>query len=59
MSLDTWGIILFWAGAVALFAVVFRRGGGKGGRKPDYVLLFAGIAGMIAGIALLFLPDFA
>jgi hypothetical protein len=53
VNLDAWGIIIFWVGAVALFAVVFPRGQGKGGHKTDYLMLFAGIA----GIALLFLPD--
>tara|TARA_B110000116_G_C16459270_1_gene412979 strand:- start:390 stop:512 length:123 start_codon:yes stop_codon:yes gene_type:complete len=37
--------------------IVFQRAQGKGGRKPDYMMLFAGIGGMIAGIALLFPPD--
>lgn len=54
MNLDAWGIIIFWVGAVALFAVVFRRGQAKGGRKPDYIMLFAGIGGMFASIALFF-----
>ncbi len=58
MSLDRWGIILFWGGAVALFAVVIRRGRGRGVFWQDYLLLFSGIAGMIAGLALIFLPDF-
>jgi hypothetical protein len=57
VNLDAWGIITFWVGAVALSAIVFQRAQGKCGRKPDYIVLFAGIGGMIAGIALLFLPD--
>ncbi len=58
MSLDQWGVILFWGGAVALFAVVFLRGRPHTQRWPIYLLLFSGIASMIAGIALIFLPDY-
>lgn len=57
MNLEAWGIITFWVWAVSLSAIVFQRAQGKGGRKPDYIILFPGIGGMIAGIALLFLPD--
>ncbi len=58
MTLDRLGIILFWLGAMALFAVVWRRSKPRKIRWPDHVLLFAGISGMIAGLALIFLPDF-
>lgn len=58
VGFDVWGVIVFWIGAVALFAVVFRRGRGRIARWQSYVLLFTGIAGMIAGRALIFLPDF-
>ena len=58
MSLDQWGIILFWVGAVALFGVVYLRGKRPQRRWPIHVLLFSGIACMIAGLALIFLPDF-
>lgn len=58
MSLDRWGIILFWLGAMALFALVWRRGKTPSSRWPDHVLLFSGISLMIAGLALIFLPDF-
>lgn len=58
MTLDRWGIILFWLGAMALFALVWRRGQKAGPGWPGAVLLFAGIALMIAGLALIFLPDF-
>lgn len=58
MTLDRWGIVLFWLGAMALFALVWRRGQKPGGRWPNAVLLFSGISLMIAGLALIFLPDF-
>ena len=57
MNLDAWGIITFCVWAVALSANVFQRAQGKGGRRPDYIVLFAGVGGMIVGSALLFLPD--
>jgi hypothetical protein len=58
VTLDRLGIILFWVGAMALFALVWRRGKQSGQSWPDHVLLFSGIACMIAGLALIFLPDF-
>ena len=54
MSLDQWGIVLFWVGAAALFGVVYLRGRSQQRRWLIYVLLFSGIAGMIAGLALIF-----
>lgn len=59
MGLDRWGIILFWVGAMALIALVWRRGrpAGQRTRWHEAVLLFTGISGMIAGLALIFLPD--
>ena len=58
MNQDQWGVILFWTGAVALMAVVWRRNRHRHVRWQDYLMLFTGIAGMIAGLALIFLPDF-
>jgi len=58
VTLDRWGIVLFWLGAMALFALVWRRGQTSGAGWSRAVLLFSGIALMIAGLALIFLPDF-
>jgi hypothetical protein len=55
---DRWGVVLFWAGAMALIVVVWRRNRHRGVRWTDYLMLFTGIAGMIAGLALIFLPKF-
>lgn len=43
---------------MALIAVVWRRNRNHGVRWTDYLMLFTGIASMIAGLALIFLPDF-
>jgi len=58
VTLDQWGIILFWVGAIALFAVVFLRGNPQFEKWIIYVLQFSGIASMIVGIALIFIPDY-
>lgn len=57
--MDRWGVILFWLGAMALLILVWRRGrpAGQRTRWHEAILLFSGIAGMIAGLALIFLPD--
>jgi hypothetical protein len=47
-------VICFFAGVVALAALVVRRGRKLAMAAPDYALSFVGLAGVVTGIILLF-----
>ena len=48
------GVVCFVVGVAALATLVIRRGRDTPTQWPDYILMFIGPAGAIAGIALIF-----
>jgi hypothetical protein len=49
-----YGVVCFVGGVAALATLVVRRNRGIAVAAFDYLLMFAGIAGAIAGLALIF-----
>ena len=48
------GVLSFVVGVAALGMLAVRRGNDAPLRSPDYLLMFIGLAGAIAGLALFF-----
>jgi hypothetical protein len=52
--LKTFAVACFFVGVVSLAALTVRRGRKLAPRWLDYVLAFAGLAGVVTGVILLF-----
>ena len=55
MALSVFGVTIFVLGAIALATVIIRRGNGRRPGGLDHFMLFLGIAGMITGLAVVFM----
>jgi hypothetical protein len=53
-AVKLFAVMCFFAGVVALAALVVRRGRKLPTSTPDYALTFVGLAGAITGLILLF-----
>ena len=53
--MGVFGVTIFVLGAIALATVIIRRGTGRRPGWLDHLMLFLGIAGMIAGLAVVFM----
>jgi hypothetical protein len=53
--LSVFGVTSFFLGVLSLAMLAIRRGRNLPYSKPDYVMMFVGIAGSIMGIAVIFL----
>jgi hypothetical protein len=49
------GVTIFVLGAIALATVILRRGNGRRAGGLDHFMLFLGIAGIITGLAVVFM----
>lgn len=49
------GVSIFVIGAVSLATLIIRRGRNLPPTAPDHLMLFVGIAGIITGLAVIFL----
>ena len=54
-TVGIFGVTVFVLGAIALAIVVIRRGSRRRPSGLDHFMLFLGIAGMITGLAVVFL----
>jgi len=52
--MKTLGVLCFVMGVAALAVLAIRRGNATPLRWPDYMMIFIGLAGAIAGLALFF-----
>ncbi len=53
--MSVFGVIAFLLGVVALAILAIRRGQKRSSRWFDYVMMFVGVAGVIMGIAVVFM----
>ena len=53
--MKVFGVTIFVMGAVSLAALIIRRNSNLPPTTPDHVMLFVGIAGTIAGLAIIFM----
>ena len=53
--MGVFGVTIFVLGAIALAIVIIRRGNGRRPGGLDHFMLFLGIAGMITGLAVVFM----
>jgi hypothetical protein len=53
--MKAWGVLCFVVGVGALSLLAIRRGQDTPLRGTDYLMMFIGLAGVIAGLALFFI----